>query len=182
MADGSQLDLTPLLYLLRAAQAPASNPEPQPDLAGGQYSSDQATKWIAWHSGKLAQFQSLGGGGAQNGSSPPSLGPATPIGQVPLVDSPQLGPATPVGEVPLKDSPQLGPATPIGQVPLNDSPTPPTPSPPSQPAYLPGGAGIPASNFSQTVPTSAPSSPLPSTTVPPGNGSSLLFPSGQRAK
>jgi hypothetical protein len=57
MPDISGIDLTPLLNLIRGAQAASSLPEPQPDLANGAYSNEQAQRWIVWRNAKIQAAQ-----------------------------------------------------------------------------------------------------------------------------
>jgi hypothetical protein len=176
MADG-QFDLLPLLSLLRASQAVSANPEPQPDLPDGQYSSDQASRWMAWHGAKLQSFQSLANpGGAPtptpgptiptdipNGPTIPTDYTGTPQGPNPhnIIGQPQPGPTIPT------DFPQPPPLTPgpavpdiakMGPPPVA-SPSPPTPAAtiPFSPARPPTSA--PLSNGTLTNQTSAPGLP-----------------------
>ena len=58
MAEDNNLDLLPLLNLIRGIQAAGSTlaPEPQPDLPNG-YSPEQAQRWIAWRNAKIQAAQ-----------------------------------------------------------------------------------------------------------------------------
>lgn len=191
MADATQFDLTGLLNLLKAVQSSSANPEPQPDLPNGGYSSDQATKWISWHSGKLQSFQSLGNSGTTTGSPPgPTPGPAIPT------DFPQLPPiipgptiptdytGTPQGPNPFNiGQPQPGPAVPdiakmgpppsTSQLDLAGSlgGTPPQPIPTPSPAPSSGDVG----GLSLSSTTSLPSTQNPTPGSPPTSGNTGIL-------